>query len=68
MFEDALILYPGYSQARFNLGVARWKSGKEDLAEEQFRMFIDMDPFNPMAEKARDMLGSLLRKKDGKGQ
>lgn len=68
LFEEALILYPGYSQARFNLGVARWKEGREDLAEEQFRLFIDQDPFNPMAEKARDMLGSLMRKKNGEGR
>ncbi len=67
-FEGALALYPGYSQARFNLGVARWKEGKEDLAEEQFRRFIETDPFNPMAEKAREILGGMLRKRDGEGR
>lgn len=66
-FEEALKLYPGYSQARFNLGVARWKEGKPDLAVEQFRLFIDMDPFNPMAERARDMLDTIARGENGGG-
>jgi hypothetical protein len=67
-FEQALNLFPGYSQARFNLGIARWKEGKPDLAVEQFRLFIDMDPFNPMAERARDMLDSIARGKNRRDQ
>lgn len=55
-FEQAIRLYPEYSQARFNLAVARMRQGRNDLAEEQFRMFIEVDPFNPMAGKARDLL------------
>lgn len=63
-FEEALRLFPEYSQARFNLAVARMKEGREDLADEEFLRFIEQDPFNPMAEKARELLET-LRKRDG---
>jgi tetratricopeptide (TPR) repeat protein len=59
VFDEALRLYPDYSQARFNLGVARLKQGREDLAAEQFVRFIEMDPFNPMASKARELLAGI---------
>jgi hypothetical protein len=55
-FDEALELFPDYSQARFNLGITRMKQGRPDLAEEQFRVFIEMDPFNAMAERARNLL------------
>lgn len=64
-FEEALRLFPDYSQARFNLGVARMKQGRSDLAAEQFRMFIESDPFNPVAGKAKELLESLDREKGG---
>ncbi len=64
-FEEALRLFPDYSQARFNLGVARMREGRTDLAADQFRLFIEMDPFNPMAGKAKDLLDSIVR---GKGE
>ena len=57
-FSEALRLLPGYSQARFNLAVALLRTGNAGAAREQLRIFVDMDPFNPMAEKAREMLGS----------
>ena len=56
-FSEALRLLPGYSQARFNLAVALFRMGDSGAAREQLRIFIEMDPFNPMAEKAREMLG-----------
>ncbi len=55
-FEEALELFPDYSQARFNLGITRMKQGRPDLAEEQFRVFIEKDPFNAMADRAKNLL------------
>ncbi len=64
-FEQAIRLYPEYAQARFNLAVARMRQGRGDLAEEQFRAFIEVDPFNPMAEKARDLLREIAAERTG---
>jgi cytochrome b subunit of formate dehydrogenase len=55
-FSEALGYMPEYSQAMFNLGVALMKQGKKDLAVEQFRKFMETDPFNPMAQKAKELL------------
>lgn len=66
-FEEALNLYPQYSQARFNLAVARIKEGRKELGEEQLLRFLRDDPFNPMVEKARELLES-LREPRGEGQ
>lgn len=66
-FEEALRLLPGYSQARFNLAIARMKEGRNDLAEEQFRLFIASDPFNPMTSRARELMDSIRREPDGTG-
>ncbi len=59
VFEEALRLYPQYSQARFNLGVSKMRQGRPELAAEQFRMFLETDPFNPMADKARELLDGI---------
>ncbi len=64
-FEEALRLFPDYSQARFNLAVARMREGRADLAAEQFRLFIQSDPFNPMAGKAKELLESVAGKNSG---
>lgn len=55
-YEEALRLLPDYSQARFNLAVALLRDGRRDEAREQLTTFIEKDPFNPMVEKAREML------------
>lgn len=61
-FEEALRLFPLYSQARFNLGVARMKQGRHDLARREFLRFLEDDPFNPMAERARHLIDSCKEK------
>jgi hypothetical protein len=58
-FSEALRLLPEYSQARFNLAVALIRKGSTAEAREQLLVFIETDPFNPMAEKAREMLAGI---------
>lgn len=55
-YEEALRLLPDYSQARFNLAVAMLRAGRREEAREQLTIFIQKDPFNPMVERAREML------------
>jgi thioredoxin-like negative regulator of GroEL len=62
-----LLLYPEYSQARFNLAVARLKQGRPAMAAEHFRTFLETDPFNPMAGKARELLDGIGNPDDGGG-
>ena len=56
-YTEALRLLPDYSQARFNLAVALLRDGRSGEAREQLTIFIEKDPFNPMVERARNMLG-----------
>jgi len=56
-FSEALRLLPDYSQARFNLAVALFRMGNVAEGRKELRTFIESDPFNPMVEKAREMLG-----------
>jgi cytochrome b subunit of formate dehydrogenase len=55
-YGEALRLLPDYSQARFNLAVALMRDGRGEAAREQLTIFIEKDPFNPMVERAREML------------
>lgn len=55
-YGEALRLFPDYSQARFNLAVALLRDARKGEAREQLTIFIEKDPFNPMVEKAREML------------
>jgi len=64
-FEEALRLYPGYSQARFNLAVAMMRLGRPEAASREFRRFLEDDPFNPMAERARHLLEECARQSAG---
>jgi tetratricopeptide (TPR) repeat protein len=61
-YDEALRLLPDYSQARFNLAVALLRDGRIGEAREQLAIFIEKDPFNPMVEKAREMLVETGRK------
>jgi len=58
-YLDALAHYPGYSQALFNLGVVRRRAGKYEEAAAAFKQFLDQDPFNPLAVKAKESLKEL---------
>ncbi len=64
-YEEALRLYPGYSQALYNLGVARARQGERDSASEALERFLEQDPFSPVAGRARDLLDELRRNRDG---
>jgi len=56
---EALRLYPGYSQALFNLGVVRRRRGDAVGAAEALERFLEQDPFSPVAPKARELLREL---------
>jgi protein O-mannosyl-transferase len=46
-FTKALALYPGYSYAHINMGVALSRVGQNALAEQSFRAAIAADSLNP---------------------
>jgi len=58
-YRRALEKYPGYSQARFNMAVVLTRMGEKVMAKEQFEMFIQEDPFHPLARKAQDHISAL---------
>ncbi len=60
-FQEALRLYPGYSQALYNLGVVRSKGGDPVGAADALQRFLDADPFGPVAGRARELLDRLRR-------
>jgi len=64
-FLEALRLYPGYSQALFNLGIVRRRSGDGAGAIEALTRFLEQDPFSPVASKARELLRELGGGADG---
>jgi cytochrome b subunit of formate dehydrogenase len=55
-YQEALLLLPDYSQARFNLAVALLRDGRVGEGREQLMNFVEKDPFNPMVERAKSML------------
>lgn len=59
LYAEALERYPGYSQALFNLAVVRLRAGSHEAAKEALVRFLEQDPFNPMAEKARKMIDEI---------
>jgi len=60
-FAEALRLYPGYSQAWFNLAVVRYRAGDAAGATEAIESFLSRDPFGPMSQKARELLARIQR-------
>lgn len=53
-YRRALELYPGYSQARYNMARVLARMGEREMALETYRQFLEADPFHPLANKARE--------------
>lgn len=60
-FQEALRLYPAYSQALFNLGVVRSRKGDRAGAIVILERFLEADPFGPVSGRARQLLDALHR-------
>lgn len=58
-YRRALELYPGYSQARYNMARVLSRMGERQLARETYRQFLEADPFHPLAEKAQEAIREL---------
>jgi cytochrome b subunit of formate dehydrogenase len=58
-YRRALELYPGYSQARYNMARVLARMGERDMARETFRQFLEMDPFHPLAQRAQEAMREL---------
>jgi len=56
-YEEALRIYPEFSEARFNLASALSSQGKVDAAQRQYEIVLRIRPGYP---KARNNLGMLL--------
>ena len=67
-YREALRLYPGYSQALFNLGVVCFRAGDRAGAREALGRFLEQDPFSPVAPRARDLLARLGAGEGGPGE
>ncbi|PLX43100.1 MAG: hypothetical protein C0608_00135 [Deltaproteobacteria bacterium] len=55
-FIKALELYPGYSQALYNLGVSLYKSGDKKRAAIVLKKYLAQDEFGAPAPKARELI------------
>jgi cytochrome b subunit of formate dehydrogenase len=64
-YRKALDLLPNFPQARYNLAGVYQKSGDIVRAAAEYKRFIDMDPFNAMAEKVRSILREIEKSPDG---
>ena len=58
-YNEAIKIYPNFSQARFNLGVALKKNNQFKEAINTFNEFVEMDPFNEMVEPAKKSIKEL---------
>lgn len=58
-YDQALALYPGYSQALFNLGVALTRLNERERAREVLQHYLAEDQFGPMSAQARMLLRRL---------
>lgn len=58
-YRRALELYPGYSQALYNMARVLARMGERDMARETYRQFLDADPFHPLSRKAQEAIREL---------
>lgn len=58
-YRRALELYPGYSQALYNMARVLARMGECDMARATYRQFLDADPFHPLADRARAAIREL---------
>ena len=58
-YRRALERYPGYSQARYNMAVVLRKMGERAMAVENFRQFLQDDPFHPLARRAQEFIAEI---------
>jgi cytochrome b subunit of formate dehydrogenase len=58
-YRRALEMYPGYSQARYNMARVLARMGEAAMAREAYQQFLDAEPFHPLAGKAREALREL---------
>lgn len=65
-YRRALELYPGYSQALYNMARVLERMGEREMAGERYRQFLDADPFHPLARKAQAALRELAGAGDPK--
>jgi Tfp pilus assembly protein PilF len=63
-FEHAMLIRPNYVRAILGLGISYQRSGRNDLAAEEFREVVRLDPNSPEATHAKQMLQGEV-KRDG---
>lgn len=55
-YRRALEMYPGYSQARYNMARVLSRMGEKAMAREAYLQFLEDEPFHDLATKAREAL------------
>jgi len=58
-YRRALERYPAYSQARYNMAMVLRQMGERSMAIDEFRQFIEDDPFHPLARRAQELIAEL---------
>ncbi len=61
-YVKAIELYPGYSQAQYNLATLYMKAGRIERARVAFLKFLEIDPFSPLSSDVRKLLKELDEK------
>jgi len=58
-YRRALELFPGYSQARYNMARVLSRMGEREAAVEAYRAFLEAEPFHPLARTAQEAIDEL---------